>query len=94
MSQADFKRKVARIDQAIECQIRIYRKFPHKSDLIVEHEMTMCWHHITCLYSLIEQALKCLFEMRGIQHKHGHELKKALFDRLPDKEQKDLANCI
>lgn len=90
MSQADFKRKVARIDQAIERQIRIYRKFPHKSDLIVEHEMTMCWHHITCLYSLIEQALKCLFEMRRIQHKHGHELKKELFDGLPDKDKKTL----
>lgn len=87
----NFKRKVARIDKAIDHQIKIYRKFPPKlNDFIVEYEMTICWHHIICLYSLIEQALKCLFEIRGIQHRHGHELKKALFDRLPDKDKKTL----
>lgn len=46
----NLKRKVARIDKAIERQIRIYRKFPPKRDFYAEYEMTMCWHHITCYF--------------------------------------------
>ena len=68
-----------------------YHEHPTQPDLIAEFEAIVAWGIITCSYSGVEQAIKCLLQMRGISTgkksgRHHHSIGK-LFRELAPEEQ-------
>ena len=74
-----------------------YHGQPDKRDIIPDYNAVVAWSTVTCAYSGIEQAMKCLLQMRGAYidkplksdgHKHHHIGK--LFQALAFEEQEVL----
>lgn len=66
-----------RLIEAQRKQYRAYHEHPIQRDMIAEHDAIAAWGTVTCCYSGIEQAMKCLLQMRGAyidkpQSKGGH----------------------
>ena len=85
-----FIHPATRIMDACELLHRTYHKNPVKPDLSAEYEGIAAWSTVTCCYSGIEQAMKCLLKMAGLYrrkcHKH-HDIGK-LFRALVAEEQR------
>lgn len=71
-----------------------YHGQPDKRDIIPDYNAVVAWSTVTCAYSGIEQAMKCLLQMRGAYidkpqskggHRH-HDIGK-LFQALASEEQ-------
>ena len=92
----EFTRPVHRLIEAWEKQHRSFHERRIQRDMFAEYEAIAAWGAVTCCYSGIEQAMKCLLQMRGAYihkplksggHKHHHIGK--LFQAL-DCEEKDV----
>ena len=85
-----FIHPASRIIEAREPLHCIYHKNPVKRDIFAEYEAIAAWSTVTCCYSGIEQAMKCLLKMAGLyredRHKH-HDIGK-LFKGLVPEEQR------
>ena len=69
---------------------RTYHKNPVKRDMFAEYEAIAAWSTVTCCYSGIEQAMKCLLKMAGLYSKklHKHHNIGKLFKELVPEEKK------
>ena len=94
MDKKQFSGSASRLIEAQCKQFRFYNEHPVYPDLSAEYEAIAAWATVTCSYSGIEQAMKCLMQMRGTYvdefrskggHKH-HDIGK-LFQVLPSEEQ-------
>lgn len=92
-----FKNPSHRIMTASEQMFRSFHANPIQSDFSSEFEAIAAWSTVTCCYSGIEQAMKCLLQMRGTYidkplreggHRH-HDIGK-LFKALAHEEQEVL----
>ena len=90
----EFLRPASRLIEAQYRQCRFYHEHDVLPDLSAEYEAIAAWATVTCNYSGIEQAMKCLLQMRGTYvdkyqskkgHKH-HDIGK-LFQSLASEEQ-------
>lgn len=85
-----FLHPATRIMDTCELLHRTYQMNPVKPDLSAEYEGIAAWSMVTCCYSGIEQAMKCLLKMAGLYrkkcHKH-HDIGK-LFRALVEEEQR------
>lgn len=66
-----------RLIEAQHKQYRSYHERPIQRDMVAEYDAIAAWGTVTCCYSGIEQAMKCLLQMRGAyidkpQSKGGH----------------------
>ena len=89
-----FQRPAHRLIKAQRLQHRSYHEHPIQPDFITEAEAIAAWSTVTCSYSGIEQAMKCLLQMQGTYvdkplsgggHRH-HDVGK-LFNALTSEEQ-------
>ena len=89
-----FRRPAHRLIEAKEIQHRSYHERPIQRDMFAEYDAIAAWGTVTCCYSGIEQAMKCLLQMRGTYvdkpfahggHKH-HNIG-TLFQYLASEEQ-------
>lgn len=78
-----------RLAEAHRLATRRFHEDPLHPDLIPEYDAIQHWELITITYSGIEQALKCLLEMRGRTYPRGTEGHKIgkLFHELASEEQ-------
>lgn len=87
-----FRGAVVRIREAEQIQNHLYHERPVQRDMFPEYDAIAAWGPITICYSGIEQAMKCLLQMRDSyvkkDHKH-HEIGK-LFHDLAKEEQEVL----
>ena len=90
----EFNRPASRLIETQNMQHRAYHERPIQRDMIAEYDAIAAWGTVTCCYSGIEQAMKCLLQMRGTYvdksqsqkgHKH-HDIGK-LFQSLASEEQ-------
>ena len=89
-----FRDPAYRLIKARRLQHRTYHEHPIQPDLFREMEFIAAWNTVTCSYSGIEQAMKCLLQMQGAYinekpsrggHRH-HDIGK-LFNELTPEEQ-------
>ena len=78
VSKKEFLRPAHRLIQTRVMQQRNYHEHPVHSDFSAEYEAIAAWATVTCSYSGIEQAMKCLLKMQGTyveksQSKGGHK---------------------
>ena len=89
-SRDQFLYPATRIIHASVLLHRNYHEHPVKPDLLAEYEGIAAWNTVTCCYSGIEQAMKCLLKMAGhyreSRHRHHHIGK--LFKALVAEEQR------
>ena len=83
-----------RLISAQEQQYRSYHDHPIQRDFFAEEEAVAAWSTVTCSYSGIEQAMKCLLQMRGTYVDkrfsgggHRHHYIGKLFQELTSEEQ-------
>lgn len=62
--KTNFVRVVDRIATAHKLAHRTFHREPIKRDHFPEHEAVVAWNSITCSYSGIEQAMKCLLKIQ------------------------------
>ena len=77
-----------RLRHAWNEQNRLYHERPVQRDFVAEAEASIMWSTVTCCYSGIEQAMKCLLQMRGAydkRHKH-HDIGKLFQDLAPEEQ--------
>ena len=89
-----FIRPVHRLISAQKRQYRSYHEHPIQRDFFAETEAIAAWSTVTCSYSGIEQAMKCLLQMRGTyvdkrlsDGGHRHHYIGKLFQELTSEEQ-------
>ena len=85
----EFNRPASRLIETQNMQHRTYHERPIQRDMIAEYDAIAAWGTVTCCYSGIEQAMKCLLEMRGAfkRKKHWHHCIGKLFRELASEEQ-------
>ncbi len=66
-----FLHPASRIIETCELLHRTYHKNPVKRDVFAEYEAIAAWSTVTCCYSGIEQAMKCLLKMAGLYKKNS-----------------------
>ena len=88
----EFNRPASRLIETQNMQHRTYHESPIQRDMIAEYDAIAAWSTVTCCYSGIEQAMKCLLEMRGAfkRKKHWHHCIGKLFRELASEEQEVL----
>ncbi len=89
-----FKNPAHRIMEASEQMFRSFHANPIQRDFSSEFEAIAAWSTVTCCYSGIEQALKCLLKMQGTfidkparegGHRH-HDIGKLFKDLAPEEQ--------
>ena len=94
LGREKFFRPANRLIEAQRKQYRSYHEHPIQRDMFAEYDAIAAWGTVTCCYSGIEQAMKCLLQMRGAYidkpqskggHRH-HDIGK-LFQDLASEEQ-------
>ena len=85
----EFISPVSRLIHAQESQHRCYHEHPVKQDIFAESTAIAAWSTVTCAYSGIEQAMKCLLKMRDIGYSRSHYIGK-LFRNLSAEEKEVL----
>ncbi len=78
-----FIRPAHRLIKAWERQHRSFHERHFRPDIYAEYEAVAAWGYVTCSYSGIEQAIKCLLQMRKAFIDKG--LCKACYERLQGK---------
>lgn len=81
-----FTRPVARICAAQRIQSRLYHERPVQRDMFAEYDGIAAWGTVTNCYSGIEQAMKCLLQMRVEKKRRDHQIGK-LFHELAEEER-------
>ena len=81
-------RIIAWLEAALDYEREKYRRVPVRPDAVPQFEMASAWGFVVAGYSLLEQSLKALLYMRGVQVPAKHSLT-ALFELLgpSDKDQ-------
>lgn len=74
------------LDTAVETEKDKLRKRPVNTDLVADHETVQGWGYGIVGYHLVEESLKALLFMRGVQVPMKHSLK-ILFDLLEHDDQ-------
>ena len=87
--KSTFLRPAGRIIKAQRLMHKIYHRVPIQRDFFAEHEAVVAWGSITCSYSGIEQAMKCLLKMQNTytKEKHWNHYIGKLFQDLVSEEQ-------
>lgn len=85
----EFQPPVRRLIQAQQRQHRSYHGHPVQQDMFAESNAIAAWSTVTCSYSGIEQAMKCLLRMRDIKYPKNHYIDK-LFQYLSPEEKEAL----
>ena len=87
-----FTRPVARIGEAQRLQSRLYHDRPVQRDMFAEYDGIAAWGTVTACYLGIEQAMKCLLQMRDayVEKKHKHHKIGKLFHELAEEEREIL----
>ena len=95
--RARFLRRAYRLISAHEHIHRIYHGRPVQRDMFAEVDAVAAWSVVTCSYSGIEQAIKCLLQMEGtyvdrLPREGGdrHHNIRELFDKLTVAEKRVL----
>ncbi len=89
----EFLRPFARIYAAWSLENQRYQENPPQLDLFSESTAVAVWSIVTCCYSGIEQAMKCLLQMRGTyKGRHRHHNVGELFKVLASDEQDIVRN--
>ena len=85
----EFSRPASRLIEARVKQHRSYHERPIQRDMFAEYDAIAAWSTVTCCYSGIEQAMKCLLQMRDayIEKSHKHHYIGKLFHALACEEQ-------
>lgn len=84
--KSHFIEPASRIIQAYRQTHDLYHERTYPPDFLADYETVREWIFITASYSGIEQAMKCLLQMRGIKYGKIHDLY-ALFQIMVAKEQ-------
>ena len=84
--KSHFIRPASRINQAYRQTHDLYHERTYPPDFLADYETVREWIFITASYSGIEQAMKCLLQMRGIKYGKIHDLY-ALFQKMVAEEQ-------
>ena len=74
------------LDTALEKEWQKYSATPVMPDMAPGHEEAQAWGYVVAGYFLIEQGLKAVLHMRGVQPPKIHPLS-VLFDELPAEDQ-------
>ena len=90
-----FLRPAHRIIAARKRLHRYYHEHPIEQDFFAEAEAIAAWSTVTCSYSGIEQAMKCLLQMQGTyidkpRYKGGHrdhDIGKLFKDLAPEDQE-------
>ena len=84
-----FRGPVVRLCEAQRKQSCLYHDHPAQRDMFPEYDAIAAWGTVTACYSGIEQAMKCLLQMRDayIEKKHKHHKIGKLFHELAGEEQ-------
>ena len=85
-----YSQPVRRLGEAFKQVHGAYHQQPPiQPDGSDEFEAVCAWHTVTCSYSGIEQAMKCLMHMRGLEVPTGNEAHHidSLFEQLAPEEQ-------
>jgi hypothetical protein len=77
------------LDTALEKEWRKYSEMPVTPDMIPGHEAAQGWGYVVAGYFLIEQGLKAVLYVRGIDPPRIHALS-VLFGELPTDDQEAL----
>ena len=88
-----YSQPVRRLGEAFKQVHGAYHKQPTiQPDGSDEFEAVCAWRTVTCSYSGIEQAMKCLMKMRGLEVPRGNEGHRIgwLFEQLAPQEQHPL----
>ena len=85
----EFIRPASRLIEARVKQHRSYHEHPIQRDMFADYDAIAAWGTVTCCYSGIEQAMKCLLQMRDIKYPKNHYIGK-LFQRLSSEEKEVL----
>ena len=64
LGKEEFFRPASRLIEAQYKQYRSYHERPIQRDMFAEYDAIAAWSTVTCCYSGIEQAMKCLLQMR------------------------------
>ena len=95
MGKKEFFGPASRLIEAQYKQSFFYNMHPVYPDLSAKYEAIAAWATVTCTYSGIEQAMKCLMQMRGTYihksrsqggHKH-HDIGKLFQDLASDEQE-------
>ena len=90
-----FRDPAHRIMAARELMHRSYQNNPIQPDFSAEYEAIAAWSSVTCSYSGVEQAMKCLLQMQGTYidkplrkggHRH-HDIGKLFKDLAPEEQE-------
>ena len=89
LGKEEFFRPASRLIEAQNKQYRSYHERPIQRDMFADYDAIAAWGTVTCCYSGIEQAMKCLLQLRGAfkRKKHWHHCIGKLFRELASEEQ-------
>ena len=89
LGKEEFFRPASRLIEAQYKQYRSYHERPIQRDMFADYDAIAAWGTVTCCYSGIEQAMKCLLQLRGAfkRKKHWHHCIGKLFRELASEEQ-------
>ena len=89
-----FLHPASRLIRALELQPRLHHEHLIQPDFFTEMQAVAAWSAVICSYSGIEQAMKCLLQMRGTYVEkplsrggHRHHFIGKLFKELASEEQ-------
>ncbi len=89
-----FRHPAHRLISALRRQYRYYHEHPVQRDFSAEAEAVAAWSTVTCSYSGVEQAMKCLLQIQGTyidkrssEGGHRHHDIGLLFQELTSAEQ-------
>ena len=90
LGKEEFFRPASRLIEAQYKQYRSYHEHPIQRDMFAEYDAIAAWGTVTCCYSGIEQAMKCLLQMRDAYI--DKSLCKACFERVQGKGSEECKN--
>ena len=67
LGKEKFIAPASRLIEAQRKQYRSYHEHPIQRDMFADYDAIAAWGTVTCCYSGIEQAMKCLLQMRDIK---------------------------
>ena len=82
---------VDRLIEAVSFQRKQLNEHPVRRDVFADSEAVAGWPFVIVAYQLIEQAFKCLLDLRQIEHPRrgfkGHWIYDELFERFNDRDK-------
>ena len=82
---------VDRLTEAVSFQRKQLNEHPIRRDVFADAEAVASWPFVIVAYQLIEQAFKCLLDLRQIEHPRGgfkgHWIYDELYEKLNDSDK-------